>query len=320
MDFDASLRWAPSASLKSLRNRAESLRVLREFFQARGVLEVETPLLAPFGTVDLWIDSFIVTSHLGRDPLWLQTSPEFFMKRLLAAGSGPIWQLCKAFRDEGEGSHHLREFSIVEWYRPGFSLEQLCREVWELCRALIPNLPEPRFASFASLFRDTCHLDPFHCRVEELRDAVYLHMPVIPELSLDDRDGWLDLLFVTAIEPHLGMDAPVFVTNYPLSRAALAKAVPGDPPTAARSEMYWQGVELCNAYDELADGEELLRRFQDDAQGRKDLGKDVPAIDHGLVEAHRAGIPPTSGVALGFDRLLMLALGAASVQEVTAFG
>ena len=319
MDFDASPRWKPSASLDFLQKRAQALGKLRHFFETRSVLEVETPLLAPFGTVDLWIDSFAVTSHLGRTPLWLQTSPEFFMKRLLAAGSGPIWQLCKAFRDEGEGTRHLREFSIVEWYRPGFSLEQLCREVWELCHTLIPTLPEPHFASFANLFQDVCHLDPFHCQVEDLRDAVFAYMPVAPELPMDDRDGWLDLLFVTAIEPHLGMDAPVFVTNYPLSRAALAKAIPGDPPTAARSEMYWQGVELCNAYDELADAEELLRRFQEDAQERKAMGKDVPAIDHDLIEAHRAGIPPTSGVALGFDRLLMLSLGASSVQEIVTF-
>lgn len=314
------LAWGPSASLESLRTRADALRSVRAFFDARGVLEVETPLLAPFGTVDLWIDSFEVKSQFARDPLWLQTSPEFFMKRLLAAGSGPIWQLCKAFRDEGEGARHVHEFTILEWYRPGFTLEDLCREVEELCRVLIPDLPPARLATFASLFQDVCGVDPFHAPVTDLREAVLKVSPIIPELSLNDRDGWLDLLFVTAIEPFLGMDMPVFVTNYPVSRAALAKAIPGDPPTAARAELYWQGIELCNAYDELADAGELLRRFEEDVQGRKAMGKDSPDIDRGLIEAHRVGIPPTSGVALGFDRLLMLATKQEHIRDVIAFG
>lgn len=314
------LAWGPSASLESLRTRADALRSVRAFFDARGVLEVETPLLAPFGTVDLWIDSFEVKSQFARDPLWLQTSPEFFMKRLLAAGSGPIWQLCKAFRDEGEGARHVHEFTILEWYRPGFALEDLCREVEELCRVLIPDLPPARLATFASLFQDVCGVDPFHAPVTDLREAVLKVSPIIPELSLNDRDGWLDLLFVTAIEPFLGMDMPVFVTNYPVSRAALAKAIPGDPPTAARAELYWQGIELCNAYDELADAGELLRRFEEDVQGRKAMGKDSPDIDRGLIEAHRVGIPPTSGVALGFDRLLMLATKQEHIRDVIAFG
>jgi lysyl-tRNA synthetase class 2 len=316
---DLTLLWKPSAPLDALRFRAGSLRSVRAFFDARGVLEVETPLLAPFGTVDLWIDSFAVKSQFSRDPLWLQTSPEFYMKRLLAAGSGPIWQLCKAFRDEGEGARHIREFTILEWYRPDFSLEELCREVEDLCRLLIPSLPAARHATFASLFRDFCEVDPFHSPIESLREATLKASPIIPELSLDDRDGWLDLLFVTAIEPFLGMTEPVFVTNYPVSRAALAKAIPGTPPTAARAELYWQGVELCNAYDELADAGELLRRFEEDVQGRKAMGKDSPGIDRGLIEAHRAGIPPTSGVALGLDRLLMLASGAPHIRDVVAF-
>lgn len=317
---DPAQLWKPSASLESLRHRAGALRRVRAFFDEREVLEVETPLLAPFGTVDLWIDSFEVKSQFSRDPLWLQTSPEFYMKRLLAAGSGPIWQACKAFRDEGEGARHVREFTILEWYRPGFSLEDLCREVEDLCRVLIPDLPKARFATFASLFQETCGVDPFHAPVADLREAVLQVTPVIPELSLNDRDGWLDLLFVTAIEPFLGMTEPVFVTNYPVSRAALAKAIPGDPPTAARAELYWQGIELCNAYDELADGAELLRRFEEDVQGRKAMGKDSPGIDRGLIEAHRVGIPPTSGVALGLDRLLMLATKAEHIRDVIAFG
>jgi len=318
MNLDNNL-WRPSASVSSLRLRADALRAVRSFFDAREVLEVETPLLAPFGTVDLWIDSFEVKSQFSRDPLWLQTSPEFFMKRLLAAGSGAIWQLCKAFRDEGEGARHVREFTILEWYRPGFSLEELCREVEELCRTLIPELPKARLATFASLFQDFCKVDPFHSPVEDLREATLKASPVIPDISLDDRDGWLDLLFVTAIEPFLGMDVPVFVTNYPVSRAALAKAIPGNPPTAARAELYWQGVELCNAYDELADAGELLRRFEEDVQGRKGMGKDSPGIDRGLIEAHRMGIPPTSGVALGFDRLMMLAMKQEHIRDVIAF-
>jgi elongation factor P--(R)-beta-lysine ligase len=316
-DIDAS--WRPSATIEALRRRGAALQAIRGFFADRGVLEVETPLLAPFGTVDLWIDSFTVSSHLLRDPLWLQTSPEFYMKRLLAAGSGPIWQLCKAFRDEGEGSRHVREFTILEWYRPGWSLPELCLEIWELCATLIPSLPKARSVAFAELFQEHCGLDPFLAPIEALREAVHREIAVVPELPLDDRDGWLDLLFVTAIEPKLGMDAPVFVTNYPASRAALARTLPTNPPTAARAELYWKGVELCNAYDELADADELLERFREDAHLRARAGRDVPAIDHGLIDGHRAGIPPTSGVAVGIDRLIMLAEGASAIREVIAF-
>jgi lysyl-tRNA synthetase class 2 len=319
MSTSSSGSWKPTASLDALRHRAECARRVRAFFDERGLLEVETPLLAEVGTVDLWIDSFEVRSHLERSSLWLQTSPEFHMKRLLAAGSGPIWQMTRAFRDEGRGRLHNPEFTIVEWYRPGWSLRQLGEEIEALCRAVAPDLPPARWITFQDLFRERAGVDPFEDPVDKIRQAAEAACAVSPPIAHSDRDGWLDLLLVSRVEPGLGDDVPVFVWGYPPSRAALARVEPGPPAIALRTELYWKGVELCNAYDELVDPVEQLQRFQEESRARAVLSKPTPPIDHGLVAALDAGMPPTAGVALGFDRLVQLAFGASRVADVIAF-
>ena len=312
--------WRPTASLEALRFRAESLRSIREFFRARGVLEVETPLLSRAGTVDLWIDSFEVRSGLERSPLWLATSPEFHMKRLLCAGSGPVWQMCKAFRDEGAGRLHNPEFSILEWYRPGWDLRRLCGEVEDLARSIAPSMPPARWLSFREAFLERAGVDPFSDPVDKIRQSAQEACAVLPALADDDRDGWLDLLLVSRVEPGLGDPEPVFLWGYPPSRAALARlGSDGGTPVAMRAELYWKGVELSNGYDELCDPAEQAARFRAESAARSSLGKNCPGVDHLFLDAMRSGMPPGSGVALGVDRLVALAFGARSVSEVIAF-
>lgn len=311
--------WHPTASIDVLRVRAAAVGRVRKFFEARGVLEVETPLLSEAGTVDLWIDSFEVRSGVADRPLWLQTSPEFHMKRLLAAGSGAIWQMGKAFRDEPTGERHAQEFTIVEWYRPGWTLDELCREIWELCQVVVPGLPPPVLRTYRELFAERAGVDPFEAPVEDLRRRAVEVLGEAPPLPPEDRDGWLDLLLVSCVEPGLGDPVPVFVIDYPASKAALARIDPGPPAVARRAELYWKGVELCNAYDELLDPAEQEARFVAEANARRERGKTTPAWDDRLVAALQAGVPPCSGVALGFDRLMMLAQGTDSIAEVMAF-
>ena len=320
MRSGASGNWKPTASLEALRFRAGRLRAIREFFFAREVLEVETPILSPTGAVDQWIDSFQVRSALEREALWLSTSPEFHMKRLLACGFGPIWQMGKAFRDEGAGRKHNPEFTLLEWYRPNWSLRELCQEVEDLARAVAPEFPAARWMSFREAFLERAGVDPFRDPVDKIRQVAEESSSVLPPLSDDDRDGWLDLLMVTRVEPGLGDPQPVFLWGYPPSRAALAKLGTDDGiAVAMRSELYWKGVELSNGYDELVDPAEQLSRFQAESRARLALGKPTPPIDHALVEALRAGLPAGSGVALGVDRLIALAYGTDVIGDVIAF-
>lgn len=312
--------WRPRASVDALRFRAEKLRAIREFFFAAGVMEVETPQLAPTGTVDLWIDSFAVKSQLRTEPWWLQTSPEFHMKRLLAAGSGPIYQMAKAFRDEGAGRWHNPEFTLLEWYRPGWTLRELCQEVEDLCRAVAPHLPKARWMSVREVFLEKADIDPFRDPVAKIREAAERFCSILPPLALDDRDGWLDLLMVSKVEVGLGDPEPIFLWGYPPSRAALARVERHDGiDVAMRAEMYWKGVELTNGYDELIDPVEQSQRFQEERGARVRQHKESPAIALEMVEALRSGMPSGSGVALGVDRLIALAFGAESLETTLAF-
>lgn len=318
--FEERDSWRPSASNEALGFRAQKLRAIREFFHRAGVMEVETPQLSWSGTVDLWIDSFAAKSQFQKDPWWLQTSPEFHMKRLLAAGIGPIYQMSKAFRDEGAGRWHNPEFTLLEWYRPGWSLRDLCREVEDLCHAVVPDLPPARWLSVRDAFLEKAGVDPFLDPVDKIRDAAQSAVVVSPPLASGDRDGWLDLLMVSKVEPGLGDPEPVFLWGYPPSRAALARVESHEGiPVAMRAEMYWKGVELTNGYDELLDPVEQVQRFQEERSARVRSGKDSPPYPVELVDALRSGMPAGSGVALGVDRLIALAYGADSLDPVLAF-
>lgn len=314
--------WHPSASIEALRERARLLRAVRAFFAERDIFEVETPVLGHAGSTDVHLDSLSLSAitPAGRERLWLQTSPEFHMKRLLAAGSGPIFQLARSFRDGEVGRRHNIEFTMLEWYRPGFSLGELIDETEALIRTLLPDAGPRRLRRYRELFREQLAIDPFTTPLEALRSLAGKRGGL--EMTGSDRDGCLDLLMSLVIEPTLGRHGIDVVIDYPASQAALARKR-RDPEDgveiAARFEVYMNGLELANGYDELIDASEQAARFADDNRQRERLGKLPVDVDAHLVAALQAGIPAGSGVALGFDRLTQLALGKRSVAEVMAF-
>ncbi|HXH02395.1 MAG TPA: EF-P lysine aminoacylase EpmA [Candidatus Competibacteraceae bacterium] len=324
---DAAVDWRPSASLDMLRLRAELAAKVRAFFAARGVLEVDTPVLSVAGVTDPHLHSFSTRYHGpgGRygTTLYLHTSPEFPMKRLLAAGSGSIYQLCKVFRDGEAGRRHNPEFTLLEWYRVGFDHQRLALEVAELVHELLAGRVElgaPQRLSYRDAFLRHIGLDPHRSAVAELAArAEALGVPVPPGMPDADPDPWLDLLLTQCIEPQLGRGRLTFVYDYPASQAALARIRPGDPPLGERFELYLEGIELANGFHELGDSAEQRRRFQQDNARRRAQGLPEVPLDEALLAALEAGLPPCAGVALGFDRLLMLAAGKTRLEEVLAF-
>ena len=327
--------WRPSAPLENLRRRAALVDRVRRFFAERGVLEVETPALGAAAATDLHLAS-LSTTLSGAPPraLWLQTSPELHMKRLLAAGSGPIWQLCKAFRDGEAGRRHNPEFTMLEWYRPGWDHHQLMDEVEALLRATLPELVEApaERLTYREAFVRHAGVDPFTADAAALRRRA-AELGVAGDEPRDgasddrgeaaetgwSRDEWLHLLLATVVEPRLGRGRVTFVHDFPAAEAALARVRAEDPPVAERFEAFVAGVELANGYHELADPQEQARRFAADLAARRDRGLAAVPADERLLAALAHGLPDCAGVALGFDRLAMLALGAASIEEVIAF-
>jgi elongation factor P--(R)-beta-lysine ligase len=308
--------WRPAASLATLARRAELLATLRGFFAERAVLEVETPLLASHGVTDPALEPLVVPAGAALPgPRFLQTSPEYAMKRLLAAGSGPIYQLSRAFRDGESGPRHNPEFTLLEWYRPGLDHHQLMDEV----AALLERCLERggwRKVRYGALFREHLDLDPHRAPVEALAALARARLDV-GELALD-RDGWLDLLLSHCIEPAL--EGIVCVYDYPASQAALARVNDSGPvPVAERFECYVDGLELANGYHELTDPAEQRRRFAADNARRRAQGLAERDPDPRLLAALDAGLPACSGVALGVDRLLLAATGAGTIDAVLAF-
>ena len=304
--------WRPTAPLAALRLRAQLLGRIRSFFEARGVLEVETPLLGHATVTDPYIHS------IRAGELFLQTSPEYAMKRLLAAGSGPIFQICKAFRAEESGSRHNREFTMLEWYRPGFDHHQLMDEVELLLRHVVGAAGAER-VTYEALYQRHVGANPHTVGAAELERVAAAH-GVSTHSSLPlSREDWLNLLMAQVIEPKLGDEAPVFVYDYPADLAALARIRPCEPPVAERFEVYFQGTELANGYHELTDAHEQRERFRRDIETRRTLGYDDVEPDERLLEALEAGVPACAGVALGLDRLVMIAASAQSLADVLSF-
>jgi len=318
-DFD------PTASWDHLRHRAELLRRVRRFFDERGFLEVETPVLSHDSVVDRHLDPLKVQLFAdarepdGGESMWLQTSPEFAMKRLLASGAKAIFQIARAFRGGERGPLHNPEFTMVEWYRVGDSMEAGIDLLDDLAQAMLERGPARRL-SYAEAFQQQIGVDPHRCDVSELRqvaDRAALELPASWEYH--DRDAWLDLLLVTLIEPALGHESPVILFDYPVHQAALAQ-IRSDPfPVAERFELYADGIELANGYHELLDPDVLVERTRVANRARADDGKYQLPSHSRLLEAMQHGLPPCSGVALGFDRLVMVALGARNLSEVMAF-
>jgi lysyl-tRNA synthetase class 2 len=315
--------WRPGASLQALRARARMLADLRAYFAAAGVLEVETPLAGPAAGTDPALQPLRAryagpVYPRGVD-LYLQTSPEFAMKRLLAAGSGPIYQICKAFRDGEAGRLHNPEFTILEWYRPGIGLSTLIDEVADIARLALdaPNLASEQY-SYAALFAARLDIDVFSVDAPSLRHvALQQHILGADQFMLD-RDGWLDLLLSHLIQPRLGTDSLCFVTDYPASQAALAR-LNTDGRTAARFELFHHGIELANGFDELTDSEQQAARFESDNCARRARGDSPVRVDGRLLGAMQSGLPDCAGVAVGLDRLLMLRLGLRDLDEVLSF-
>ena len=318
--------WRPSAALDRLRLRAQLLTRVRRFFAVRGVLEVETPILSAAATPAPHLDSFAVAYRGPHAPpsgrLYLHTSPEFPMKRLLAAGSGSIYQLCRVFRDGEAGARHNPEFTLLEWYRVGFDLLHMMDEVETLLRAVLAGLrelPPAEHRSYRELFREYAGVDGLAAGTAELRACLerHGHHPP-PGMPADDPDPWRDLLLTHVIEPQLrGL---VFVSGYPASQASLACIEAGNPPVAARFECYLDGIELANGYHELGDAAEQRRRFERENVARAAAGRPTQPLDERLLAALQAGLPDCSGVALGFDRLMMHAAGAECIDAVLTFG
>ncbi len=309
-----------------LKLRATLLARIRRYFEREQVLEVDTPALSAAAATDPHLESFRTRYHgpgeLHGRTLYLHTSPEFPMKRLLAAGSGSIYQLCKVFRDGEAGAHHNPEFTLLEWYRTGYDHLDLMDDVEHLLRSVLDGilpLDGVHHWTYRDVFRDFAGLDPFTVTATELMNLLESRY-ALATVGMQDAtlDDWLDLAMTHVIEPRLGSGL-VFVRDYPVSQAALARVRPGNPPVASRFETYLNGVELANGFHELSDAQEQRRRFAADCDRREQSQLPAVATDERLLDGLAAGLPDCAGVALGLDRLLMIACGAGSLAEVLAF-
>lgn len=319
-DFNQ-IDWKPTASIENLLKRAEIMQQIRQFFADRGVLEVETPVLSEFSVTDVHLSTFS-TQFLSpfaseAKTLYLMTSPEYHMKRLLAAGSGAIFQLCKVFRNEEAGKRHNPEFTMLEWYRPFFDMYRLINEVDDLLQQILDCPPAESF-SYQFVFQNYVGLDPLSATKAQLVEKARKH-----GLQCDDdevRDTLLQFLFSEVVEPQIGKERPMAVYHFPSTQAALAQVSSEDHRVAERFEFYYKGLELANGFHELSDVKEQMRRFGADNLEREKMGLPTQQLDTRFLAALNAGLPNCSGVALGVDRLIMIALGAERIEEVISFG
>ena len=317
---DSPIVWQPSAKIEALLARAKIIREIRRFFTERGLLEVETPILSEFGVTDLHLSTFNTKfiAPLGEQSktLWLSTSPEYHMKRLVAAGSGPIFQIGKVFRNEEAGTYHNPEFTMLEWYRPHFDMYRLINEVDDLLQQILDCKPADSL-SYQFVFQEYVGVDPLSATRAELLEIARMH-----HLMADDneeRDTLLQFLFSAIVEPQIGRNAPVAVYHFPAGQAALAQICAEDQRVAERFEFYYKGLELANGFQELSDAREQQRRFEQDNLLRQKAGLPQRDIDYRFIAALQAGLPAMSGVALGVDRLIMLALGTKNIKDVISF-
>ena len=312
--------WQPTASIKNLLARAKIIAEIRRFFTERGLLEVETPVLSEFGVTDVHLSTFstefIAPFGEQSKTLWLDTSPEYHMKRLLAAGSGAIFQICHVFRNEEAGNRHNPEFTMLEWYRPHFDMYRLINEVDDLLQQILDCEPAESL-SYQFVFQQYVGLDPLSAGKDELI-AKAQELQFI-NAENESRDTLLQFLFSSLVEPEIGKERPVAVYHFPATQAALAQISPEDHRVAERFEFYYKGLELANGFNELTDVKEQLHRFEQDNRQREKMGLPTREIDRRLLGALQAGMPNCAGVALGLDRLIMVALDAERIEEVLTF-
>lgn len=317
--------WKPTCSIELLRLRAKVLDDIRSFFSARSVLEVETPLLGNSCGTDPELDFFSTDycSPPQKRTLFLQTSPEFSMKRLLAAGSGSIYQICKAFRNGESGRFHNPEFTLLEWYRVGFRLPDLMDEIAELMAVLFDGHkslnPSQRF-SYQELFQLHTGLNPLIFSYQDYcAYALDNHLSEAVSICGQDHVSWLDFIFSHEVQPKLGENAVCMVYGYPACQSSLARINNHDSQITDRVEIFINGIELGNGYYELADAEEQERRFVQEIAIRQQRKRPVPVKDQRLVAALRAGLPDCCGMAIGLDRLLMLLAKLSTIDDVVSF-
>lgn len=313
------MNWRPNTSPDIAQARAQMLKKTRGFFAARDVLEVSTPSLSRFTSTDPNIESIGV--RLSDQKMYLHTSPEHFMKRLLAAGYPDIYQTCSVYRDGESGHYHMPEFTMIEWYRRDVELQAIMRETTSLVSELLAKKTfgqPPAFVSYCQAFDDALSLDPLHAEIGRLAEVVNAEARLVASLG-EDRDAWLDLIMASHVAASFPGDRLTLVYHYPASQAALARICPDDSRVADRFEMYCGTIELANGFVELTDPHEQKARFESDREKRRSSGNDPYEIDHALIDALLSGMPPAAGVALGLDRLLMIDEGQDDIRSVTTF-
>lgn len=320
------MAWQPSLNWQHAKQRAQIIAKIRSFFNTRDVIEVDTPLLSNSTVTDVHLEPFVTHFNYSADsdieqsvPLYAQTSPEFAMKRLLASGYGCCYQICKAFRHEQHGRFHNPEFTMLEWYRLGFDHFQLMDEVADLLAEIL-NCDKTDKISYQELFIREVAIDPLLTTKSELLALLAVRNMLSDWLVKEDNiDTLLQFVMSELIEPVIGKEFPCFVYNFPASQASLANISSKDERVAERFECYFKGIELANGFNELTDANQQESRFDQDNRLRGELGKDKRVIDKNFLSALAHGLPPCSGVALGIDRLLMLALEKNHIDSVISF-
>ena len=321
------MTWQTTLSWQNAQKRAAVLQQIRQFFAERQVIEVETPALSQGTVTDVYLDAFTCKYNFLADSpadqsadLYLQTSPEFHMKRLIACGYGCIFQIAKAFRHEESGRNHNPEFTMLEWYRIGFDQFDLMHEVAGLLQLVLGG-SKAVFTSYQDIFINTVSVDPLATTFAELVGVLNKHGKSADWIvEMNDPDLLLQFIFTEIIEPTIGIDQPQFIYDFPIAQASLAKRSSDDPRVAQRFECYYRGIELVNGFNELTDATEQVIRFEEDNRKRTEQGLAVKPIDVNFIAALSHGLPQCSGVALGIDRLIMLALDCQNINEVVSFG
>ena len=312
--------WQPNMEPGVAARRAKMLQDAHNFFCERNILSVDTPALSISTVTEPNIESITAASR-HRPALYLQTSPEHFMKRLLAAGYPDIYQVCKVFRDGESGSNHLAEFTMIEWYRLDFGLQEIMQDAIDLVSALLNQErigAGPQFISYADAFQSILALNPYTAEIDLLAKSANADDRLKNTLG-DNRDAWLDLLLASKVADTFADDRLTVLHHYPASQAALARHCPDDKNLADRFELFYGKVELANGYVELTDADEQLDRCSKDQKLRQAKGLPVPDIDANLIAALRAGLPASAGVAVGFDRLFMINEDAIDIHNISSF-
>jgi len=324
----AQKRWQPAASHETLLERALMLKNIRAFFETRGVIEVETPLLSQYSTTDPHLDG--LQSRFRDQPCYLNTSPEYAMKRLLADWNKPIYQICKAFRDDELGPNHNPEFTLLEWYQPGYDAVQLMDELADLVTNLcqlskISTIDKMQFESFSyqQVFEGFVGVNPYQTTAAECYQFARSNNVEIPKglVADDELNDWLDWLLTQQVLPAFKKDGFTFLYDYPASQCALAKIAKNEQQVmvAKRFELFFGEIELANGFHELTDASEQLKRFQFENKRRRQAGKEPGQIDENFIAALHSGLPECSGVAIGLDRLLMVLTNNATIDQVLSF-